>query len=329
MEDQGGREDLKADGVNGPHKIGVIGTGMLGGAVATRLLEVGYEVVVYNRTVKKTEGPRDAGASVLQSPAEVAGVADLIIIAVRDADAVEHVSFGTDGLVNGLNMRDKEIHSGPVVADMSTIDPHRSAHITEEFFRVGVAKLDVPVMGGPDATAAGRLTMMVSGRQDTFDVCKGVFEGLADKIFFLGTKAGTAHTVKLGMNMQITMLALSLSEGITIVGRSGVDPKKFLDVLNATYFGTGMSRKKAYRMIDGMYKPTFTLANLRKDIGIMTEAASRLGVSLPMTTKAQEIYEKALASGFGDLDYTGIIRQIQLPSKGPDCDQTEYASSIN
>lgn len=306
MEDQGGGEDLTR-GAAEPSRIGIIGTGMLGGAVATRLLRQGYEVAVYNRTAKKAE--EIAGASVLQSPAEMAGAVDLVITAVRDADSVEQVSFGKDGLLNGMH-RAENRGPRPTVADMSTINPYRSASITERFLRAGVAKIDVPVMGGPDAAAAGRLVMMASGRQDAFDACRGVFEDLADRIFFLGTKAGTAHTVKLGMNMQITMLALSLSEGITLVGRSGVEPKKFLDVLNSTYFGTGMSGKKAYRMIDDRYEPTFTLANLRKDIGIMTEVASRLGVSLPMTLMAEKIYEEALASGLGGLDYTGVMRHI-------------------
>ena len=113
------------------------------------------------------------------------------------------------------------------------------------------------------------------------------------------------------MNLQITMLALSLSEGITLVKKSNVDPKIFLEVLNSTYFKTGMSENKAFKMIEGKYDATFTLANLKKDITTMTNASMNLGIELPMITKAEEIYENAMKEGLGDLDYTGIIQHIK------------------
>jgi 3-hydroxyisobutyrate dehydrogenase len=107
------------------------------------------------------------------------------------------------------------------------------------------------------------------------------------------------------------MLALSLSEGITLVKKSNVDPKIFLEVLNSTYFKTGMSENKAFKMIEGNHDATFTLANLKKDITTMTNAATNLGIELPMISKAEEIYENAMKEGLGDLDYTGIIQYIK------------------
>jgi 3-hydroxyisobutyrate dehydrogenase len=107
------------------------------------------------------------------------------------------------------------------------------------------------------------------------------------------------------------MLALALSEGITLVKKSGVDPKIFLEILNSTYFKTGMSEKKAYKMIEGKYDTTFTLANLKKDISTMTNTAKALGIELPMITKAEEIYENAISEGLGEIDYTGIIEYIK------------------
>jgi len=137
-----------------------------------------------------------------------------------------------------------------------------------------------------------------------------VFEKIANKVFFLGD-SGVAHTIKLAMNLQITMLALALAEGITLVKRANVDPKIFLEILNSTYFKTGMSENKAYKMIDGKYDVTFTLANLKKDITTMTETAKSLGIELPMIKKAEEIYENAVKAGFGKMDYTGIIEYIK------------------
>lgn len=193
---------------------------------------------------------------------------------------------------------------------MSTIDPSESKNISEKFQEYNINKLDIPVMGGPNVAITGDLVMMVSGDKESFEECKAIFEKIANKVFFLG-ESGVAHSIKLAMNLQITMLALALSEGITLVKKTGVDPKKFLEILNSTYFKTGMSEKKAFKMIDRNYDPTFTLANLKKDISTMTSVAKDLGIELPMIQKAEEVYENAIKEGLGEIDYTGIIEYLK------------------
>lgn len=289
-------------------KVGIIGTGMLGSAVALRLLAKGYDVYVYNRTQNKTDCAKDAGANVLDTPAKVADKVGIIITIVKDADAVRDVSFGVNGIATAAS------HKELIVADMSTINPTDSKDITSKYKKCGITKIDVPVMGGPDAAVAGSLVGMASGNKQGFNACKDILEHVTQKLFFLGTDPGTAHTIKLAMNMQIAMLALSLAEGITMVSKAGINPSTFLDILNSTYFSTGMSRKKAYKMISGNQKPTFTLANLRKDIGIMIDTAASLGCKLPMTSAAEVTYQDAIDKGHGKLDYTGIIRHIETIS---------------
>ena len=284
-------------------KIGIIGLGMLGNAVVLHLLDSGFEVTVFNRSKDKTTQTKEKGATVVNSPKEVAEKSDLVIIVVKDADAVKKVMFGENGVIKGKN-------NGLVVADMSTIDPIESKNISEKCLEFGIHKLDIPVMGGPNVAITGDLVMMASGDRTSFEKCKSVFEKIADKVFFLGEK-GVAHSIKLAMNLQITMLALALSEGITLVKKSDVDPKIFLEILNSTYFKTGMSENKAFKMIDGKYDPTFTLENLKKDITTMNNAAKSLGIKLPMIQKAEEVYENAVKEGLGEIDYTGIIEYIK------------------
>jgi len=282
-------------------KIGIIGLGMLGNAVALHLLDSGFEVTVYNRTKEKTTKAREKGAKVVTSPKEIAENSELIITVVKDATAVKEISFEKDGIIEGM-------HEKLIVADMSTIDPSESKNITRKFQEHNIHKLDIPVMGGPNVAITGNLVMMASGNKESFDHCKNVFEKIANKVFFLG-ESGVAHSVKLAMNIQITMLALALSEGIILVKKANVDPKIFLKILNSTYFKTGMSEKKAFKMIDGKYDATFSLINLKKDIS--TIAAKSLGIELPMIKKAEEVYENAVKEGFGELDYTGIIKYIK------------------
>jgi 3-hydroxyisobutyrate dehydrogenase len=271
-------------------KIGIIGLGMLGNAVALHLMDSGYEVTAYNRTKEKSIELKEKGATIVESPKEVAEKSELVIIVVKDADAVKQISFDNNGIVNGS-------HEKLIVADMSTIDPSESKNISKQFMDSGITKLDIPVMGGPNVAITGDLVMMVSGNKESFGNCKEVFNTIANKVFFLG-ESGVANSIKLAMNLQITMLALALSEGIMLVKKSNVDPKIFLEILNSTYFKTGMSEKKAYKMIEGKYDTTFTLSNLKKDITTMTNAAKSLGVELPMISKAEEVYENAIKDVF-------------------------------
>lgn len=288
-------------------KIGIIGIGMLGEAVAQNLLNLGFDVSVYNRTKEKVTKVEKNGATVMNSPKAVADNSELIIIIVKDASAVKEVSFGKNGIIESENKK-------LIVADMSTIEPSESREIADKFEQKQIQKLEIPVMGGPNVAITGKLVMMASGPKNSFEQCKIIFEKIANKVFFLGTQ-GTANSIKLAMNLQITMLALSLSEGITLVEKSEVDPKIFLEVLNSTYFKTGMSENKAFKMIDGDYDATFTLSNLKKDISTMISTSKKLGIELPMIMKAEKIYENAIKEGLGNNDYTGIIEYIKKINK--------------
>jgi len=190
-------------------KIGIVGLGMLGNAVALHLLDSGFEVTVYNRTKEKTIQVIEKGAKGATSPKEVAENSELVITIVKDAAAVKEISFEKDGIIEGK-------HEKLIVADMSTIDPSESKNISRKFQEHNIHKLDIPVMGGPNVAITGNLVIMASGNKESFDSCKDVFEKIANKVFFLG-ESGVAHSVKLSMNLQITMLALALSEGILLV----------------------------------------------------------------------------------------------------------------
>lgn len=281
----------------------MVGTGMLGAAVAARLIGRGREVVVHNRTAEKAAALGEAGAAVSESPADVARRCPLVITCVKDAAAVRDVVLGPRGIAAS--------GATPAVCDMSTITPADSRDIAGRLrAAAGIAMLDTPVMGGPAVAAKGDLVMMASGERAVFDAHRAELGETASRIFFLGG-AGTALTVKLAMNLQIASLAMSISEGIAMVRASSVDPKDFLEVLNSTYFGTGMSRNKAYKMADGVYDPTFLLSNLRKDLRAVNAAAGSAGLRLPLASMAEEAYDAAVEAGLGGLDYTGILEHVE------------------
>ena len=284
-------------------KVGIIGTGMLGEAVGLHLLDSKYEVTVYNRTKDKIENLVKHGAIAVETPKDVAEKSDIVITVVKDASAVSDVAFGNNGIIHGK-------HDGLTVADMSTINPNSAKEISQKFSDSGISFLEIPVMGGPNVAIDGKLVMMISGNEKTYEKFSDVFDTIAEKTFFLG-ESGTAHSIKLAMNLQIAMLALSLSEGITLTRKAGFDPEIFLKILNSTYFKTGMSEKKAYRMIKDNFEPTFTLQNLKKDLDTINEAAESFNVELSMSKMASKVYQNAMDAGFGDIDYTGILAYLK------------------
>jgi 3-hydroxyisobutyrate dehydrogenase len=288
-------------------KIGIIGTGFLGRAVAKRLLDTGHKVIVYNRTREKTEYLKNLGAIVADTPKDLAQECELVITIVKDSDAVESVSFDKNGIIDGK-------HDGLTIADMSTINPISSKKIAKKFLENGISMIDTPVMGGPSLAEKGELVVMVGGKKEVYEKYKQVFDHIGNKTFYLGEN-GAGHAMKLAMNLQIAMLALALSEGITLTKRAGLDPKLFLDILNSTYFKTGMSVLKGPKMINGNFEPSFTLKMMKKDLDTINTTAKELSTSLPMTTLANEIYQNAISNGLGELDYTGILAFIERISK--------------
>ena len=284
-------------------KIGIIGTGMLGEAVGLHLLDSGFKVIVFNRTKDKVGNLVKHGATAVDTPKDVAEKSELIITVVKDASAVSDVAFGEDGIIHGR-------HDGLTIADMSTINPNSAKKISQKFSDSGISFLEIPVMGGPTVAIDGKLIMMVSGKKQIYEKFKDVFDIIAEKVFFLGD-SGTAHSIKLAMNLQLAMLALSISEGITLTRKAGFDPEIFLKILNSTYFKTGMSEKKAYKMIKDDFEPTFTLQNLKKDLDTINETANFFGANLSMAKQASQIYQNAIDSGFADIDYTGILAYLK------------------
>ncbi len=284
-------------------RVGLVGTGLLGNAVGLHILKSGYELTVFNRTKTKTKQLQENGARVVDTPKEVAENSDIVFTVVKNADVVRKVSFGDSCISCGK-------HDGLVVADMSTINPIASKEIAIEFAKKGIVMLDTPVMGGPNAAINGELVMMVGGNKESFEKYRKIFDVIANKVFYLGEN-GTAHAVKLAMNLQIAMLSLALSEGITLARGASIEPEVFLQILNSTYFKTGMSETKAYKMIKDSYEPTFTLSNLKKDLDTINQTAQAFGLDLPMAKKANQVYQDAVEKGFGDLDYTGILAYIK------------------
>ena len=278
-------------------KVGIAGLGLMGSGITKRLIDSGHMVSIYNRTRSKADQFSNK-ATVALSPRELAESCDLLITVVTDFDAVKDILFGTKGVIESGN-------HNLVVADASTISPSQSEHCVQRLRSAGIEMLGIPIMGGPAAAEAGELIHIVSGNRQAFEKVRQIIEKLG-RIFYVGEKDGSANTIKLALNLNIALIASGLSEGITLVRRAGIDPSIFIEILNSTYFKTGLSEKKGPKMVKSDFSPTFHLKNMLKDLELATSTAQRTGITIPQTVLAQQIFRAANNTGFSDQDYTSI-----------------------
>ncbi|MEM4398251.1 MAG: NAD(P)-dependent oxidoreductase [Candidatus Nitrosocaldus sp.] len=298
-------------------RIGLIGTGMMGGAIARRLLASGYRLTVYNRSRWKAEALKGYGAIVADTPMDVARQVDLLITVVKDEHALEEVLFSGEGVVHARSYRDEgssKVKGWLTLADVSTINPFASKSIASRLVEHGIIMLDTPVMGGPQLAEQGNLVMMVGGSREQFERFIDVFNTMAGRIFYIGAN-GSAHTMKLALNLQIAMIAAALSEGILLVERSRLDPMLFLEILNSTYFKTGMSERKGPRMVKGEYEKSFALEMMLKDVKTINDTARTLNISLPMVSMLEQCYRLASKTELADKDYTALLEFLRIVNR--------------
>lgn len=281
--------------------IGIIGTGLMGSAIAHRLIERGFKVFLYNRTKGRSDALVKKGAIRMVYPSELGRKCKFVIISVTDGQAVKEMLFGDNGLVKSNNKR-------LIVVDTSTILPDDSIYCASRMKKKGYAILQAPIMGGPDATMKGDVITIVSGNKKIVEESRRILTSYSKKLFNLGNKDGAANFIKLGLNLNIALIAISLAESIVFVKKSKIDPAIFLEILNSTYFKTGLSEIKGPKMIKNNFEPKFFLKNMLKDVQLLNESAKHNGTSLSFASLAEQYFRIASNRGYSELDYTAILK---------------------
>jgi 3-hydroxyisobutyrate dehydrogenase-like beta-hydroxyacid dehydrogenase len=281
--------------------IGIIGTGLMGSAIAHRLIERGFKVFLYNRTKGRSDALVKKGAIRMGHPSELGKNCNFVIISVTDGKAVKEMLFGDNGLVKSNNKR-------LIVVDTSTILPEDSIYCASLMKKKGYAILQAPIMGGPDATMKGDVITIISGNKKIIEKSRRILTSYSKKLFNLGNKDGAANFIKLGLNLNIALIAISLAESIVFVKKSKIDPAIFLEILNSTYFKTGLSEIKGPKMIKNNFEPKFFLKNMLKDVQLLNESAKHNGTSLSFASLAEQYFRIASNRGYSELDYTAILK---------------------
>jgi 3-hydroxyisobutyrate dehydrogenase-like beta-hydroxyacid dehydrogenase len=284
-------------------KIGFIGLGNMGAAIARNLIKAGHELTVYNRTRSRAEAfAALEGARMAETPSEAAAEAEALITMLADDAAVEGVIFSPGNAIEALP-------TGAAHISMSTISVALSRRFAESHREKQQHYLASPVFGRPDAAAAAKLFVIAAGPADQVERCRPLFDAIGQKTFPIGEEAQAANAIKLAGNFLITAVIESLGEAFAFGRKSGVDPHAFLDILTNSLFPPPVYRIYGSMIASDKFEPAgFKLPLGMKDNRLLLTAAEEAAVPMPMASLIHDRFVAALAQGLGDADWAAIAR---------------------
>ncbi len=281
------------------HRLGWIGTGRMGAALAGRLLDHGCDLAVYNRTRSKAEPLGSRGAKVVDRPADLAD-REIVIVSVADSPDFAEVMTGPAGLLSTNGRRPR------VVVDTSTVSMEVSQRIREDATRLGTDLLAAPVSGNAKVARAGKLTMAVSGPRGAYELALPYLQMLGAGVVYVG-EGEIARLVKICHNLVLGVVTQVMAETTVLAERGGISRADYLEFLNASVMGSTFSRYKTPAFVNLDFTPTFTGHLLRKDFELGLEAAKKMNVPMPVAALAHQIVTALLGAGLADQDFATLL----------------------
>jgi 3-hydroxyisobutyrate dehydrogenase len=297
--------------------IGWIGAGRMGYQLATRLLRAGYDVAVYNRTKAKAEPLTQLGATIVDSPAELAG-RDLVFSMVSANKDLEQVMIGEGGLLTGDL-------SPKFIADSSTVSVEASEKIRAVANAKGSEFLATPVSGNPAVIAAGKLTVAVSGPREAYEAIAPVIAHFGRGVTYVG-EGEVARLVKIAHNVLLGVVTQSVAEITVLAEKGGVTREAFLNFLNDSVMGSVFTQYKSPAFVNLDFTATFTMPLLQKDFDLGLDAASKLGVQMPIAKATRDIVADEVNLGNTQDDFATLILRV---AKEAGVELTSENSSIS
>jgi 3-hydroxyisobutyrate dehydrogenase-like beta-hydroxyacid dehydrogenase len=279
--------------------VGWIGAGRMGFQLAKRLLAAGYDVAVYNRTRAKAEPLTEFGATVVDTPADLAD-RDIVFSMVSASNDLEAVMLGPGGLLTDPEKAPR------VIADASTVSAEASQAVRSAAEGRGVGFLATPVSGNPKVIAAGKLTVAASGPREVFDVAEPLLATWGRGVTYVG-EGEVARVVKIAHNVFLGVVIQSLAEITVLAEKSGVTREAFLDFLNDSVMGSVFTKYKTPALVNLDFTPTFTNVLLQKDFDLGLAAARELGVVLPLASVTRNLVAQEVGNGNVDQDFASLI----------------------
>ena len=284
------------------NRVGVIGTGAMGGGVVQSLVRAGFATLARDIRREAQDLAVRHGAMPAASAADLARSADAVVILVVDAGQVETVLFGADGVTAAQP-------SPGIVLVSSTVDPAYVGDLAPRLAARGIALLDAPVSGGPAKAATATMTMMVAGDADAFARVRPFLERITGRLFAVGPRAGDASTFKIVNNLLAAANLAAGAEALAIAQAAGLDLRRVSEIVTASSGASWIFGDRVPRALDGDYAPRAAATLLWKDVGIAESLAKRMGVDAPFTRLARSLFADTIAAGCGGEDDAVLVRR--------------------
>ncbi len=285
-----------------PIKIGFIGLGIMGGPMAGHLLGAGHQLFVYTRG-RVPNVIAESSATKCTNASEVAKRADIIFLMVPDTPDVEAALFGEQGVAAGLS-------AGKTVVDMSSISPLATKTFAQKIRALGCDYLDAPVSGGEVGAKNATLSIMVGGEPEVFDRVLPLFELMGKNITLVGGN-GDGQTAKVANQIIVALNIEAVAEALLFAARAGADPARVRQALMGGFASSKILEVHGERMVRRTFEPGFRIELHQKDLNLALASARALGLSLPNTATAQELFNACAAHGGKGWDHSAMVRALE------------------
>ncbi|MCJ2131617.1 2-hydroxy-3-oxopropionate reductase [Methylobacterium sp. E-045] len=283
--------------------VGFIGLGIMGAPMAGHLIAGGHSLALNTRR-QVPEALISAGGRSCASAAEVAERSDVVILMLPDTPDVEAVLFGTGGVAEGVK-------PGAVVVDMSSISPIATRDFAARLATRGVDYLDAPVSGGEVGAKNAALSIMVGGREDVFARVKPLLDLMGRTVTHVG-EAGAGQVAKVANQIIVALTIEAVAEGLLFASKAGADPAKVRQAITGGLATSRILELHGERMIARTFDPGFRIALHQKDLNLALESARSLGLALPGTALAQQLFSVCVANGAGGQDHSALVRALEI-----------------
>jgi 2-hydroxy-3-oxopropionate reductase len=284
--------------------VGFLGLGVMGAPMAGNLLAAGHEVVAWNRSPAPLAKLVEAGARGAESPAAVAGEADIVISIVSDDAALREVLGGPEGAIASAR-------AGSLVVDMSTVSPALARELAAEASARGVGFLDAPVSGGDVGARDGTLSIMVGGAAEDVERARPLFEVLGSRVTHVGD-AGAGQVAKACNQVLVAVIFGGLVEALVLGSKLGVDPARILDAVGGGMAANRIMEVRRDNFLDHDFAPGFKVDLHHKDLEIALGASGEVDAPLPLTAEVQQMFRQLRAAGHGAEDDSALLRVAEL-----------------
>ena len=284
-------------------RIGYIGLGLMGKAIASNLLRAGFELTVHNRSRAAVQDLVSLGASEAESPQQVAVASELVITNLPDSPDVEAVVLGSEGVLEGAS-------AGMIYVDNSTIKPETARSIAHALAKKSVSALDAPVSGGDVGAKDGTLAIMVGGPKEVFVRALPIFEAMGKTITHVG-ESGAGQVAKACNQVMVAAQMVAMGELLMLAQRAGVSPARVVEAIRDGAAQCWTLDMKPPRMFAGERGPGFKAHMMHKDLGIVLDTARSYGMPMPAAAGHMQLYEAMLQLGMRDLDNSAVLGVLE------------------